>query len=52
MAGWVIVVVTVVVVALPPLLLAWFNGGHVADARGRRINSRWHSTRSRRRPSA
>lgn len=37
------IVLTVIIVALPLVLMFWFNGRNEADSSGRRISRRWRA---------
>lgn len=43
MSGIAMAVIAVVVVLLPIVLMVAFNRDNVADSRGRRVFSRWHT---------
>ena len=45
MTLWVMWLVAAVVLLLPVALMIIFNGGDVADSRGRRISNRWRRRR-------
>ena len=42
MSGVAMALIAGVVILLPVVLMIVFNGGNVADSRGRRVFHRWH----------